>query len=151
MCSKKRIEDKLNFIQNSSYTKNIIRFSTKKGKKEISEKNLRKSFYHFSKLNKQENFLNYIKLAVKKTSVCFSIKIKRKGSKNINTPIYLHKNKQLFLKYKLLLENLDKKHYSEDKYYKRLILSILDTTENKSIAVKKKTELYKLIEENMNI
>ena len=75
----------------------------------------------------------------------------RHGSKNVNVPVYLHEKKQLFIVYKLLLENLNKKNYNETKYYKRLILSMVNTIENKSSAIKKKTEIYKIIEESINL
>ena len=134
----------------NQYIKNLIRFSIKKGKKEITEKNFRESLYYYSTLNNKQNIKHLIEDAFNKSDVCFNVRSKRLGSKNINIPFYIHESKQIFTSYTLLLKNADKKNQKKKKFSERFISSVLDTANNNSFSTKKKAEIYKLVESSLN-
>ena len=133
--------------KSNRHYKNFIQFSTKKGKKETTEKNFRNSLFNVAKQNKIR-FWSVVDKAVKNTTVSLNVKVKRQGSKNIYIPIKIKDNYSIFLSYNWILTNAKKRN--ERKFFKKFINEIIDTAENKSLTSKKKIEIYKLIEDNVN-
>lgn len=130
----------------NNHYKKFIKFSTKKGKKHTIENNYRKALFHAAK--KQENFWKITNLAIENTTTYLNVKVKRQGSKNIYIPIKIKDNYRTFLAYNWILSNL--KNKSSLKFYQKFINEIVQTAENKSASSKKKTEVYKLVEENIH-
>ena len=130
----------------NNHYKKFIQFSTKKGEKHTIENAYRKALFYAAK--KQSNFWITTDSAIENTTTYLNVKIKRKGSKNIYIPIKIKKNYRNFLAYNWILNNVKKK--SSFKFHQKFINEIVDTSENKSASSKKKTEVYKLVEENIH-
>ena len=143
--------NKHNFItfinKPNKHCRNFIQFTIKKGNKEVIEKNLRKSLYFVAKNNKT-NFWRDLNIAVKKTTIHFNVKIKRYGSKNVYIPVKIKNSYSTFLSYNWILTNVNK--CNENKFYKKFVNEISDIVDDRSSIIKKKIEIYKLVEENIN-
>ena len=144
-------ENNNNFIslinKPNKHYKNFIQFAIKKGKKETMEKILRDSLFAVAKNNKKQFWTN-IEKAVENTTMLLNIKVKRKGSKNIYIPIKMKPGYSKFLSYNWILKSAKNRH--EKKLSNKFVNEIIDTAENKSNSIKKKIEIYKLIEDNMH-
>jgi ribosomal protein S7 len=111
------------------------------------EKILRDSLFAVAKNNKKQFWTN-IEKAVENTTMLLNIKVKRKGSKNIYIPIKMKSGYSKFLSYNWILKSAKNRH--EKKLSNKFVNEIIDTAENKSNSIKKKIEIYKLIEDNMH-
>ena len=132
--------------KHNKHYKKFIQFSIKKGKKHTIENAYRKSLFHAAK--KQKKFWTTVDSAIENTTTYLNVKTKRQGSKNIYIPIKIKNNYSQFLAYNWILKDLKKK--STSKFFNKFTNEIIDTAENKSSSSKKKVEIYKLIEENIN-
>ena len=94
----KKIKNKLYYRNEklNKQSKNFIRFSLKKGKKEVAEKNMKKMlFYLTNKTKKNSN--NIIKSGIKKSKTPFNYKTKAFGSKKVYSIDVLKESYSLYL------------------------------------------------------
>ena len=132
--------------ENNNHYKKFIQFSIKKGKKQTVENIFKKAL--FKAATKQSFFWKNVDNAINNTTIQLNVKAKRKGSKNIYIPIKIKKKYSKFLAYNWILNDIKKS--SKTKFHNNFINEIILTSQNKSNASKKKEDIYKLVEENMN-
>lgn len=126
----------------------LIQYLIKKGKKNTIENLFRKSILYWGTLDLEyKNFDYAIENALLKTTPYVGVRNKRRGSKNINIPFKLSKNKGKFLSAKWILSTAKTK--KKTKFYEGIVDEIIDSSLNKSISVKKCEELHKLAEDSL--
>lgn len=124
---------------------NLLNQSIKKGKKSVTEKNIRKSLYYLMQHNNDKSIFELIDYVTKNTEPLINFKKK----KNFYKPTFINKKKKAFLACSWILNEV--KNQSSNKFYKNLATEIININNNKSLSTKKRLEFHKEALDKLNI